>query len=174
MLAAAVRIPIVAQHVDPLTAGAHTGYLVPESIRAAGAHGSLLNHSEHPLPRSTLETAVRRLTALDLTPIVCARDADDSASLAELHPRFLAVEPPELIGTGISVSTARPEVVSDSVERVRRVSPETAVLCGAGVTNGVDVRRALQLGASGVLVASAVAAVDDPKRALKDLLAGFG
>jgi len=89
------------------------------------------------------------------------------------RPDYIAVEPPELIGGNRSVSTARPEVVSGTVEAVRRVSPSTLVLCGAGVHARGDVARALELGADGVLVASAVTRSGDPRVAIAELLAGF-
>lgn len=172
-LATTLSIPVLAQHVDPREAGACTGYTVPEAVRAAGARGSLVNHSEHPLPRAQVGAAVLRLRELDLTAVVCARDSKDAARLARFQPPFLAVEPPELIGGRRSVATARPRVVSDSVEAVRRVAPGTRVLCGAGVHDRRDVAKALELGSEGVLVASAVALSDTPRAAIEELLAGF-
>jgi triosephosphate isomerase len=44
------------------------------------------------------------------------------------------------------------------------------VLCGAGVKTGKDVRRALELGAKGVLLASGVVKAKDPRKALQDLV----
>jgi len=44
------------------------------------------------------------------------------------------------------------------------------VLCGAGVKTGKDVKRALELGAVGVLLASGVVKSKDPKKALQDLV----
>ena len=105
--------------------------------------------------------------------MVCARDVEHAERLAAFHPPYLAVEPPELIGGRISVSTARPEVVQGSVAAVRAVSPETLVLCGAGVHDRNDVRTALRLGAQGVLVASAVTRAADPRAAIAELLEGF-
>jgi len=168
-----LRIPVLAQHADPHEAGARTGYLVPEAIAAAGGRGSLVNHSEHPLPTGTIAATLQRLDALGLVAILCARDVVHSRRLARLHPKYLAVEPPELIGGTRSVSTARPEVVSGTVAAVRQVSPRTHVLCGAGIHNRHDVRRAFELGAEGILVSSAVARSPHPARAITDLLAGF-
>ena len=173
-LAARLTIPVIAQHVDAGGPGARTGWLTAAAVRGAGGRGSLLNHSEH---RGTIEGARAQVAALRearIAAVLCAKDARESARLAALRPEYLAVEPPELIGGTISVSTARPEVVADTVERVRRVCPETVVLCGAGVHDAEDVRRALELGAAGVLVASAVTRATDPKAAIDELLRGFG
>jgi triosephosphate isomerase len=164
---------VIAQHVDPYEAGPRTGFFVPEAVRIMGGRGSLVNHSEHRLPPALVERAVSMLRGLDLVAIVCARDAADASRLARHRPPYLAVEPPELIGTGRSVSRARPEVIEATVRRVHAVSPATHVLCGAGVVTRDDVRRALELGAEGVLVASAVAASSDPVHALRELLGGF-
>jgi triosephosphate isomerase (TIM) len=172
-LATNLPIPVLSQHVDPLDPGAHTGFVPVEAVRAAGARGSLVNHSEHPISSAEVRDAVRRLTAVGLAAIVCARDVAAARRLARVHPAYLAVEPPELIGGDRAVSTARPEVVSGTVEAVRTVAPGTITLCGAGVHDRRDVRRALELGAGGVLVASAVTRASDTKGAIRELLAGF-
>jgi triosephosphate isomerase (TIM) len=172
-VAGSVSIPVLAQHVDPVDAGAHTGFVPPETVEKAGGWGSLVNHSEHPVRPDQVEETVRRLNVLGLTPVVCARDVRAARRLAAFRPAYLAVEPPELIGGDRSVSTARPEVVRGSVEAVREVSPGTLVLCGAGVHSRDDVARAIELGSQGVLVASAVTRAPDPRRALTELLAGY-
>jgi triosephosphate isomerase len=172
-VAARVRCPVLAQHVDPVDPGARTGWLPSESVRAAGGRGSLLNHSEHPMDGPAVENAAQRLEALGLVAVVCAGTVERARALAAIHPAYLAVEPPELIGGNRAVSTARPEVVSETVAAVRRVAPSTRVLCGAGVHHRLDVRRAIELGSAGVLVASAVARAEDPAAAIAELLAGF-
>jgi triosephosphate isomerase len=168
-----VSIPVLAQHTDPGEAGARTGFAPVEAIAAAGARGSLLNHSEHPISDTDVKETVARLTARGLVAVVCAADVETARRLASTRPPYLAVEPPELIGGDRAVSTARPEVVSGTVAAVRAVAPETSVLCGAGVHDRKDVARALELGASGVLVASAVTRAPDTERAIRELLAGF-
>lgn len=172
-IASAVRIPVIAQHADPVDAGAGTGSIPPEALRAAGARGSLLNHSEHRIGRTGVRDGVERLGSLGLVPVVCAASIAAARSLAAFAPAYLAVEPPELIGGRRAVSTARPGVVSGTVSAVRAVAPSTRVLCGAGVHDHRDVRRALELGAEGVLVASAVTRAPDRRAAIAELLAGF-
>jgi triosephosphate isomerase (TIM) len=172
-LTTATRIPVLAQHVDPVAPGPQTGFVPPEAVAAAGARGSLVNHSEHPLsPAETRET-LTRLNRLGLVAVVCARDLAACRRLARTHAPYLAIEPPDLIGGGRSVSTARPEVVFGAVRAVAAVSPTTAVLCGAGVNSRRDVEKALELGAQGVLVASAVARSPSPRAAIAELIAGF-
>lgn len=169
----ALPIPVLAQHVDPVDAGAHTGSVPVEAVLAAGALGSLLNHSEHPLSADLVGEGVRRLRAAGLVPVVCAGTPEEAEALARFQPPFLAIEPPELIGGNVSVSTAQPEVIRGTVDRVRRVAPDTHVLCGAGIHHRSDVAAALDLGSQGILVASAVAKAVDPEQAIAELLAGF-
>jgi triosephosphate isomerase (TIM) len=172
-VAAAVSIPVLAQHVDAVGTGAHTGFVPPEAVQQAGGWGSLVNHSEHPLPSAIVAATVERLEGLGLAAVVCARDVRASRREAGSQPAYLAIEPPELIGGSRSVSTARPEVVSGAVAAVRKVAPRTIVLCGAGVHDREDVAKAIELGSEGVLVASAVTLAHDPKAAIAELLAGY-
>ncbi len=172
-VARAVAIPVLGQHTDPSPPGPTTGFVPAEALRAAGARGSLVNHSEHPLSFSEVRSSVGALRQAGLVAVVCARDASAARRLASVRPEFLAVEPPELIGGNRSVSTAKPEVVVASVRATHAVSRTTHVLCGAGVRDRHDVARALELGSEGVLVASAVALARSPRRAVAELLGGF-
>jgi triosephosphate isomerase len=161
-----VTLPIFAQHIDPITPGSSTGHVLPESIKEAGATGTLINHSERRLKLADIDKAVRRAREVGLASVVCANNPEVSAAVASLKPDMLAVEPPELIGTGVPVSKAKPEVVSGTVELVKEINSETVVLCGAGITRGEDVAAALRLGTEGVLVASGVVKAKDPYRVL--------
>ena len=159
---------VFAQHVDAAKQGAFTGTVCVESIKSAGCIGSLVNHSEHRLPEQVIAETIARLNEAGLESVLCTKDAAESALLAKYNPTFIAVEPPELIGSGISVSTAKPEIVSGTVRAVAAVN-STPVLCGAGVSNGTDVKKAIALGASGVLLASAFVKATDPKRLLLEM-----
>lgn len=171
------RLPILAQHVDPVEGERTTGYLSPDQLSAIGAAGSLLNHSEHRLDEGSIARALGLLRARGLKAVVCASDELEAARLAALRPEFVALEPPELIATGVAVSRARPELVLKGVEAVRKAASGVHVLCGAGIVGGEDVRRALELGAEGVLVASGVVQAESWAAALDKMcraLAGFG
>jgi triosephosphate isomerase len=159
---------VFAQHVDANEPGAHTGTVTVEAIKAAGCRGSLVNHSEHRLPEETIAKTIARLKEAGLESMLCTKDAEESARLAKYEPTYIAVEPPELIGSGISVSTAKPEVVKGTVEAVAKVN-KTPVLCGAGVSNASDVKKAVELGAKGVLLASAYVKAGDPKGLLIEM-----
>jgi triosephosphate isomerase len=161
--------PVFAQHIDPVYYGKYTGHVLPEAVAEAGAYGTLLNHSEHQIPLDVIEAAIKRAKEVDLVTVVCADTVDTAKKIALLGPDAIAIEPPELIGSGVSVSTAQPEIVSGSVAAVRSVDKDIKVLCGAGITNGEDAKAALDLGAKGILVASGVVKAPDPYKALLEL-----
>jgi len=165
-IAQAVSVPVFAQHIDPVTYGSFTGHVLPESVMEAGAVGTLINHSEKRLKLADIDATIARARELRLVSVVCSNNATVSAAAAVLKPNMIAVEPPELIGTGIPVSKAKPEVVAGAVELVKQVNPRVVVLCGAGITAGEDVAAALRLGTEGVLVASGVVRAKDPYRVL--------
>ena len=169
-IAQEVEIPVFAQHIDPIKPGSHTGHILPEAVKEAGAIGTLLNHSENRMILADLEAAIRRAEEVGLMTMVCSNNPKVSAAVAALEPDYIAVEPPELIGTGIPVSKAKPEVITDTVELVRKVNPNVRVLCGAGISTGEDVKKALELGTVGVLLASGVTKAKDPEKAIWSLV----
>ncbi|MFH1649807.1 MAG: triose-phosphate isomerase [Candidatus Woesearchaeota archaeon] len=162
-------VPILAQHIDPIAPGKHTGYVTAEMIKLAGASGTLLNHSEHRLRLDVLEESITRCHMVGLQVVACANDALTGAAIGKLKPDLIAIEPPELIGGKISVSTAHPELISDSVKLITGKKVGRNVLVGAGVHTRADVLKAFELGAGGVLVASGVVLAKDPERALREL-----
>jgi triosephosphate isomerase len=169
-VAKAVTVPVFSQHVDARRPGASTGWTTPELIRASGAAGTLLNHSEHRMVLADLALTIEMCKASGLSTCVCTDTEATSAAAASLDPDLIAVEPPELIGGDVSVTDANPEIVSKAVAAVRRIDEGIGVLCGAGIKNGKDVKKAVELGASGVLLASGVVKSKDPRKVLADLV----
>lgn len=168
-VADAVSIPVFAQHVDDVASGAFTGSVLVESVKSAGAVGSLVNHSEKPLDLSMIKKTILRLHDAGLLALACAGTPEMAFEISKLNPDIIAIEPPELIGGNIAVSQAKPEVITVTTERIKRIP----VLCGAGVKSKDDVSKAVALGAEGILVASGVVCAKNPEKALKDLLDGF-
>lgn len=162
-----LSLPVFAQHVDPYEEGAHTGFILPSTVFKAGCVGTLLNHSEHKLSISVLVQTINLAQKEGLIVVVCADTPQEAAKIATLHPDYIAIEPPELIGRKISVATAKPEIITKTIKAVS--SYKIPVLCGAGVHEQNDVRIALNLGCVGVLVASGVVLAKNPKKVLEDL-----
>ena len=162
-------LEVWAQHLDPVGQGSHTGWLEPQTAIARGASGTIINHAEHKVSIDHVRELMSMLPD-DFQICACAADVAEARALAELGPTFIAVEPPELIGGDISVTTADPAIVSDTVAAVKEVNPDVRVLCGAGVKNGQDVATAISLGAEGVLLASGVTKANDIPGVLRDLV----
>lgn len=161
-----VNIPVYAQHIDPYDPGSHTGSVSAEAIKDLGCEGTLVNHSENRLKLADIEFNIAKAKKIGLKTVVCTNNIATSAAVAALNPNTIAVEPPELIGTGISVSKAQPEVVSNTVASVRNINKDVHLLCGAGISTGEDVSSAIKLGTEGVLLASGVVKAKDPKNVL--------
>lgn len=173
-VSSSTKMPVLAQHCDPVEFGAHTGSVLLENAKAAGAAGTLINHAEKKVPHESIAAVVKKAHELGMFVVACAADLEEAKALARMEPDFVAVEPPELIGTGISVSSAKPEIVSGSVKAVKAISPKVKVLCGAGISSKDDVRRAIELGADGVLLASFITKAKDPEKATREIVEGLG
>ena len=162
-------VPIFSQNANPRAPGSSTGWVTPSMIRAAGAAGTLINHSEHKVPMRDIGETVELCKGVELTTIVCADTSATAVQVAAFRPDLIAVEPPELIGGDISVTAANPDIIEKTVSSVKAVNKHILVLCGAGIKTGEDVKNALELGADGVLLASGVAKAKDPVSALREL-----
>ncbi len=165
-----LSIDVYSQHVDAVDFGSHTGRINAEMIKEMGIKGSLINHSERRLRLADIDFIVEKFRDLDLISIVCTNNVATTAAAAALQPDYVAIEPPELIGSGIPVSKAEPEIVENSVKAAKDVYPEIKVLWGAGISKNEDYVTALDLGADGVLLASGVVKAKDPKAALEELV----
>lgn len=169
-VAGTVKIPVFAQHIDSAGAGGFTGHINADCVHFAGAVGTLINHSERRIMLSEIDSAIQSARKAGLRTIACTNNIAVTSAAAALSPDFVAIEPPELIGSGIPVSKANPDIVIGSVNAVKRINPKVRVLCGAGISTGDDVAAALELGTEGVLLASGIIKAKDPKGALFDLV----
>ncbi|MBN1357781.1 triose-phosphate isomerase [Candidatus Bathyarchaeota archaeon] len=167
-VAEAVEIPVFAQHIDPINPGSHTGQVLADAVKEAGAVGTLINHSERQMKLADIDAVIKMAAEKDLVSCVCTSNPPISAAVAYLHPDIISIEPPELIGSGVAVSKAKPEEVSKTIRLVRKVNSEALLLCGAGISHGEDVAVALKLKTQGVLVASAIVKAKDPYNILRE------
>ncbi|MDG6909614.1 MAG: triose-phosphate isomerase [Nitrososphaerota archaeon] len=159
LVAAKTHAVVYSQGVGTMSGERTTGAVLPGAVKAAGAVGTILNHSESKLSFNALADLLPRLEGLEAC--LCASTSAEASKLSRLRPAYVAVEPPELIGTGVAVSKARPGLIRDTVVAVRRTGYTGGVLCGAGIVTGEDVKKAVELGADGVLVASSVVKAKD-------------
>ncbi len=166
-------VVIYGEHLDTLLPGGHTGKLTSKALLQNGAKGCLINHSEDRVPFSHIMEAIATLQESGMQAVVCVKDVAEAKKIARLRPDAIAIEPPELIGGDISVTSADPEIISNVVKAVHSVYQDIPILCGAGVKTTRDVRVALQLGASGVLVASGVTKAKNKRRSVEQLAKGL-
>ena len=157
------------QHLDPIQFGSNTGWLHPETAVERGAKGTLINHAEHKISIEKIAMLLDQVPE-DFIVCACAADIEEARALTAVGPTYVDVEPPELIGGDISVTTADPNIITGTADAVREISDKVGILCGAGIKNGNDVAMAIKLGTSGVLLASGVTKSDNPKLALENLI----
>ncbi len=170
LVARNVKLPIICQHVDDQKVGSSTGYFVPEIAKSYGASGSLINHSEHRIEMKQIASLVERLRGLHMTSIVCAREPWEVMEISAFQPDFIAIEPPELIGSGRAVSKENPAIITKSIEAA---GMRSKVICGAGITGRGDVLKAMELGSRGILVASGIIKASSWVGKIADLAAGM-
>jgi len=181
------------QHLDLFFEGKFTGWVSPIAVILAGADGALINHSEHQIPfgrvrqilaylkkKEWVEHWVEELKELgdyrsdieNFKLAFCVKtkgQVERRVKKMTPKPDFVAYEPPELIGGTVSVAEAEPEVI----KRIVDLLPDYKIIVGAGVRNGDDVEKSLELGAKGVLVSSDVVLAKDPKKELTELAEAF-
>ena len=149
-------ITILAQHIDDSKIGSTTGFMIPELLKKSKVKGSLINHSEHRISSTEIKKLVSKLKELKMISILCVKDVAEAKRYSKLEPDYIAIEPPELIGSGRSVSTEKPELITKAAVAVKIAKNKTKLLCGAGIVSGKDVSKAIELGSKGILVASGI------------------
>lgn len=176
LVSSRVNLPVFAQHVDPISPGSHTGHILALAVKEAGAVGTVLNHAENKRDNDFLQAAIERAKQAGLAVMACAEDIERAKQIAAFSakPDLIAVEPPELIGGDVSVSSAKPELITGSVASIKGIAPEIDVITGAGIKSGADVKKAIELGTVGVFVASGIVKAKDRGKAVSELLKGFG
>jgi triosephosphate isomerase len=170
LIAKSVQIPVICQHVDTEKMGTSTGFVVPEMAKSYGAVGSLINHSEHRIDMSSIRSLVERMRKIGMASIVCAQEPHEVVEISTFHPDFIAIEPPELIGSGRAVSKENPAIITKSVQGA---GSRSSVICGAGITDKDDVAKAMELGSQGILVASGIVKADSWERKITELASGM-
>lgn len=164
---------VLSQSLDFYTKkGAQTGRMTPNVLLDIGVAGGIVNHAENPRTNEEILKILKDFKGADpkFTVIVCAesvaRAGEICAVCKDVLPDYIAIEPLELIGGDISVTT-RPELIKEAVSKI-----SCPVLVGAGVKSSEDLKKALEFGAKGVLLASGIVKPSGktPKEALEELV----
>jgi len=159
---------------EPMSYGRNTGFVIPEALKQNKCSGLLINHSEHRISFQGIKFLIEVSKKLRMLSLVCIPDTRNLTKILHLNPDFVALEPPQLIEGDVSVSNAKPQLIEQAVRIFKKNNKKSVLLCGAGVKNKDDVKKALELGTNGVLVASGLLKAKDKKRELLNLLKGFG
>lgn len=169
LIASKTKLTVFAQHINDKPNGKTTGFLVTEAVKAAGAKGTLLNHSEHKLYSQNVGNLVKRCSEIGLKVILCVSSMRELRKYIKLNPYAMAFEDPKLIATGKSITTHNSRAIKKFVEKIKKSNSKIIPLCGAGISTAEDYKEALALGCKGVLVSSAVANSRNPNTFLKKI-----
>lgn len=158
------------QNVDEFIDGKHTGWISAQQAWELGIKGSLLNHSEHKIPKGKISKILKQKPK-GFEIMCCVTGPGQVAAWTnKVKPEWILYEPPELIAsTKTSVARAEPELIKRAVE----AAGATPVLVGAGVKDKNDAEVSIKLGAKGVGLASAFVLGTDPRKILEDIAQGF-
>lgn len=161
------RLIVFAPYMDLLEPGRGMADVLPESIKAAGAKGVVVNHCERPMTLGGIRKTIERARNLGLLSFACANTISEAKAIAQFHPDIINPEPSELIGTGKIGDMA---FMHESIAAVKSVYTDILVEQAAGITSGQQVYRYIYEGAEGVGVASGIVAADNPFEKLEEMM----
>ena len=161
------NVLVFAQHMDPLLPGRGLGTVLPEAVKAAGAVGVMLNHTEKQVNLTELKASIQRAEEVGLFSIVCADSIAEATAIAHFAPDIIVCEPSELIGTG---QRSDEEYVIASIKAVKSVNPEIQILQAAGISNGNDVYNVIRAGAEATGTTSGIMKADDKEAMVYEML----
>lgn len=164
---------LMSQHVDDKKMGSSTGRIPPESLKEIGVNHSILNHSEYRLAHiDEFHDAIKTIQDMGINLVICCENLDEAKQLLKLEPFAIAYEDKDLIGSGQSITTGRPEEVKKFIELVKKQGKTKAII-GAGISTGEDVAQGLDFGADGFILASGFVKAPDRQAKLLELAKSF-
>ncbi|MEG2189557.1 MAG: triose-phosphate isomerase, partial [Christensenella sp.] len=141
--------------------------ILPESLKAAGAQGVMLNHIECPIGLAALYKTILRARELKMMTIVCADSIPETKAVASLGPDLMVTEPAELIATKCAADIS---YVKTSVDTIMSIDSNIGILVGGGINCGKDVYDVIAAGADATGSSSAIATAHDPKVIVEEML----
>ena len=153
------RLFVFAPHMDAIPVGRGLADILPESVKASGADGVMLNHTERPVTFAILEKTIKRAKELDLLVLAIADTMEEAKAVAMLGPEAITAEQSELIGTGI---IADESYIMATTKAIKSVNPDIIVLQAAGIKDENDVYKMIFDGAEATGTSSAVGKAGDP------------
>ena len=159
------NLNIIAQNVDAIELGKTTGWVPAELLNLIGVKYTLFNHSEHRIYDDKILEKIEFINKFGINVIVCCENIDEALYILKAKPYAIAYEPPELIGSDISVSTQNPEIIKKFVKLVQNVS---LPYIGAGLTSAEDIKISTELGSKGCIISKAFLDAGDKYSKLKE------
>jgi triosephosphate isomerase len=158
------------QNIDEYSDGKHSGFISAKQAFALDIKGSLLNHSEHSVPKGTVLKIIKNKPP-GFTLCCCVKSPNQAEKwVIKAKPDYVLLEPPELIASETeSVATKNPH----SIQKLATLCQGLSLIVGAGVKNREDVKISLKMGAKAVMLSSAFVLSDDPQAVLSDIASGF-
>lgn len=162
------HIKIFAQHMDSLHPGRGMGCILPEALKAAGAHGTFLNHAEKKLSLPEIVAAIGRARDVGLRSLVCVDNVAQALCVAEFRPDILLLESEQQIG--------RADVSADATsiclarEQLSHIEPATSIMFSSGIHTEADVAAVIRAGADGTGCTSAIMCAEDPIAKMEAML----
>jgi triosephosphate isomerase len=165
------RLIVLAPYMDAIKPGRGIADVLPEALKAAGAQGVVLNHSERPMTLNAIKKTIDRASELDLITFVCADTVAEAQALAQLHPDILNPEPTELIGSG---NVSDMGYVREVIQAVKSIDPSILVEQAAGITTAQQVYDFIMAGSEAAGSASGILASENPHLLLNEMVRSVG
>ena len=156
--------------MDPVEIGRGVGSILPEALKEAGAVGTILNHSERKIILGDIYMTIKRADNVGLATFVCADSPQEAAAIAYLNPNIILAEPPELIGTGKSVTKALSGFIIESISMVKKINPDIIIGSGAGIESTEDIKEIIKMGVELTGSTSAILKSENPIKKLEEMV----
>jgi len=160
------NISLIAQHIDAVSMGKQTGWIPAGIVKRLGIEMTILNHTEHRLKTKEVQRALTHAHETGMKVVVCCQTVLEAKRLLRFHPYAIALEPPELIGSGKSITAYESLVHAYMVLK----KGATQLYVGAGISNSQDIAAARSFGVDGVLLSSAFVFAPEPFIFIQDLV----
>jgi triosephosphate isomerase len=157
---------VISQHVDFGVGPKTTGLVTAEDLSMMGVKATLLNHSEHNVNVSVVESTINECKKNGVDVMLCFKNIGELDLFTKFDPTYYLYEPSSLIGGTDSVVEKEPEVIL----KIREVLPKGKFFIGAGINSESDFIKAYEMGVDGIGLASIVMASDNPLEKLTQII----
>jgi len=158
---------ILAPYMDVLRPGRGMADVLPEAVKAAGAHGVVINHCERPMTLTAIKKTIERANELNMLSFACADTIEEAKAIAQLTPDIINPEPTELIGSG---QTSDMSYVMDVIKAIKSINPDILVEQAAGITTAQQVYDFIIAGSEAAGAASGIINSEKPFELLDEMV----